>query len=409
MKTQLKNKSAEACPLSQQEENQRTLSRRKFLLYGSCVAGTVALAGTAHKTMAKEAASTTAATAKCPPGVIASSCVAADPTLAPGANPAAPKTVTITPRAAENVVTEYPFNGGLLFGVMVSRLHEFDTTGLFAHQDNTDVILTNLGTQPVLVAATSHVNSDLHNDTPLRHAVPSLQSIIVRAGAVITTADASANGVISLIQVRNTRNVESDVFSRDTQWAKYAFPAGTPALPLWISNQLHLNHKIQVNPWQLTGLPAPAGSKVLPYELYVNLWWLPAGSDAGIHAAHGSNLFEVHTQLIGCGRMQKFTDIDKARAAIAGKRPVLPEGGVASPFDTGKAFPELYEEFRLAPGNTHLPMPIVTEYDAWKGVSDIAKNASMDDPCFFYPPHQYYADTDSVWIAFEFHRSADQH
>lgn len=404
MKTHVNKHKAERQP-SAQGETRHSLSRRKFLMYGGCVAGSMALVG-GQKALANGGAGK-AAPAQCPPGVISAACPAANRPGDPAANPAAPATLTKTPGAGENIVSEYPFNGEQIHGVMVSNLHEFNTTGLFAHQANADVILTNLGPQAVFVAATEQVNNNLLHDSPLRRAIPPLQSVIIRAGAVITTADASANGLISLIQVRSTRNVESGIFGNKTQWAKYAYPAGMPDLPLWISNQLHLAHKIQVNPWQLVGLPAPAGSKALPYELYVNLWWLPAGSDAGIHAAHGSNLLEVHTQLIGFGRMQKFTDMAKARAAVTNNRAVQPEGGMFSPFDSGKAFPEMYEEFRLAPGNTHLPMPLVTDYDAWKGESDIAKNASMDDPCFFYPPHQYYADTDSIWVAFEFHRSTD--
>ncbi|MEC5317560.1 hypothetical protein VSX61_01185 [Brenneria populi subsp. brevivirga] len=406
MKNRLKNPKAHSLILAGKEDVPSSLSRRKFILYGGCVAGAVALTG------ARQAAAgggvNKPAPAACPPGVVGASCGAVDTTLAPGANPAAPATFTIRPDKGENIVSEYPFNGGMLHGAMVSNLHEFDTGTLFAHQDNADVILTNLGPQPVFVSANAEIDRDLQNDTPLRRPIAPLQSVIIRTGAVIATADASANGLISLIQVRQTRNVETDIFSQETTWAKYAFPAGTPALPLWISNQLHLAHPIEVNPWRLVGLPAPAGSKALPYELYANLWWLPAGSDAGIHAAHGSNFLEVHTQLIGLGRMQKFTDMAKARAAVADKRVIQPEGGMFSPFDSGKAFPELYEEFRLAPGNTHLPMPLVKDYDAWKGESAICKNASMDDPCFHYPPHQYYADTDSVWIAFEFHRAADK-
>lgn len=406
MKIRLKKPKANLLPLAEKGDPRHSLSRRKFIMYGGCVAGSMALVG-ANKAMAGGSASKPAPTA-CPPGVIAASCENPNKQLAPEANPAAPQTVTIKPSKGENIVSEYPFNGSMLQGVMVSNLHEFDTGSLFAQQDNADVILTNLGPQPVFVSASADVNNDLHNDSPLRRAIPSLQSVIIRAGTVITTADASANGLVSLVQVRSTRNLETDVFSQETKWAKYGFPAGSPALPLWISSQLHLAHQIQVNPWHLVGLPAPAGSKTLPYELYANLWWLPAGSDAGIHAAHGSNFLEVHTQLIGFGRMQKYADMAKARAAIAGKRVIQPEGGMFSPFDTGKAFPEMYEEFRLAPGNTHLPMPLVKDYDAWKGESDICKNASMDNPCFHYPPHQYYADTDSVWIAFEFHRSVDK-
>ncbi|MFQ8213615.1 hypothetical protein ACKGML_05215 [Klebsiella pneumoniae] len=177
------------------------------------------------------------------------------------------------------------------------------------------------------------------------------------------------------------------------------------ALPLWLSKQAHLNNPVTVNPWQLAGFASDHGSKALTYELYANLWWLPSGSDAGIHAAHRQNFLEVHTQLTGFGRMQKFRDLSEARNASSDRHPLLPPDSPLFPFDTGKAFPGLYEEIRLAPGATHPPMPVVTTYDAWGDQSAISRNASVDNPCFFYPPHQYYADTDCLWIAFEFHRA----
>lgn len=88
---------------------------------------------------------------------------------------------------------------------------------------------------------------------------------------------------MSLIQLRSEQNAESV----GPVWAKYPFPADMQALPLWLSKQAHLNNPITVNPWQLAGLASHRGSKALTYELYANLWWLPAGSDAGMsHVLH---------------------------------------------------------------------------------------------------------------------------
>ncbi|WP_321363768.1 hypothetical protein [uncultured Celeribacter sp.] len=322
-----------------------------------------------------------------------------------GANPSAPSSISVTPLAGENSITEYPFNSSHVFGVLVSNLHEFDTADLFAQQDNKDIVLTNLGAQHVLVSGLDESNTLPLEATPLKRSLPPLQSLVVRAGVTISTSDASATGLVSLMQVRTPRNAQTDTFADTTLWSQYQYPNGMAPLPLWISNQIHLAKPVELDPWAMAGLQAPINAKPLDYELYANLWWLPAGSDAGIHAAHHRNFLEVHTQLTGFGRMQKFRDLDTPQAG-SGERPLLlPVGGDMTPFDTGDAFPGLYEETRLAPGATHLPMPLVTEYDAWDTQSDIARNASIDDPCFFYPPHQYYADTDCLWIAFEFHRA----
>ena len=102
--------------------------------------------------------------------------------------------------------------------------------------------------------------------------------------------------------------------------------------------------------------------------------------------------------------MQKSEDLSVAQRLLAERSGRLPTGGGTYPFDDGGAFPGLYEEYGLAPGASQPPMPIVAPYNAWGDQTDIARNASINDPCFYYPPHQYYADTESVWIAFEYHR-----
>ena len=90
------------------------------------------------------------------------------------------------------------------------------------------------------------------------------------------------------------------------------------------------------------------------------MWFSPALTNAAIHNKHAVPEFlEVHTQIYGTGRMQKFHTND---------------------------FNTLYEDVLMSPGDTHIPFASVDE-----------------EGKFFYPWHQYYADTDCIWMANEFH------
>lgn len=84
-----------------------------------------------------------------------------------------------------------------------------------------------------------------------------------------------------------------------------------------------------------------------------NLWYAASGTNCGIHNEH--DFRELHTQVFGVGRMQKFHE---------------------------KNHSSLYQEVYMSPGYTHEPF-----YD------EDGK----------YPWHQYLADTDCIWLATEFH------
>lgn len=84
-----------------------------------------------------------------------------------------------------------------------------------------------------------------------------------------------------------------------------------------------------------------------------NLWYAAAGTSCGIHNEH--DFRELHTQVFGIGRMQKFHEKDHS---------------------------SLYQEVYMSPGYTH---------DAFY------------DEDGKYPWHQYLADTDCIWLATEFH------
>ena len=84
-----------------------------------------------------------------------------------------------------------------------------------------------------------------------------------------------------------------------------------------------------------------------------NLWYAAAATDCGIHNTH--DFRELHTQVFGLGRMQKFHEKDRGT---------------------------MYQQVFMAPGYTHEPF--------------------YDKHCV-YPWHQYYSDTDCVWLAVELH------
>ncbi|MCW6160453.1 MAG: hypothetical protein LVQ95_05220 [Candidatus Micrarchaeales archaeon] len=82
------------------------------------------------------------------------------------------------------------------------------------------------------------------------------------------------------------------------------------------------------------------------------LWFASAGTDCRIHK-HPNDFKEIHTQIFGVGRMQKFHENKQS---------------------------SIYQEVFMSPGYTHEPF-----YNA-KGK---------------YPWHAYYADTDCIWLAIE--------
>ncbi|NTX81019.1 hypothetical protein FCL49_19255 [Serratia proteamaculans] len=93
------------------------------------------------------------------------------------------------------------------------------------------------------------------------------------------------------------------------------------------------------------------------FSLCANLWFADAGTHCGIHNEH--SFIELHTQVLGIGRMQTFQN---------------------------EAETSLCEDLILAPG--------ATTSQAFCRISNQQ---------YSYPFHQYYADTPSVWLALEYH------
>ncbi|WP_395820155.1 hypothetical protein [Devosia sp.] len=135
--------------------------------------------------------------------------------------------------------------------------------------------------------------------------------------------------------------------------ARFAkFPRDTP---LYISSQDTVG-EVLADRFALGNLPARP-DRMSRFTLRLNLWWSPPRTDCFIHNEHP--FIEVHTQIHGLGRMQKFWKRDAAT---------------------------LYEDMPLAPGQTHDPFFTVREDGSWE-----------------YPWHRYYSDTECVWLAIELH------
>lgn len=202
-----------------------------------------------------------------------------------------------------------------------------------------DAIAVNLSPRP-MVTGTEHPAI-----------VPAWKSTWLRGGVI-----ASAERV-ALVKVRQKVNLGGCVF-RGWDWLGNrirSFPRDTP---LYIS-AFDQAGEVRTDPRVFTNERA-APAEEQDFDLRLNLWWSPAETDCFIHNEHP--FLEVHTQIHGIGRMQKFTERGEAT---------------------------IYEDVPMAMGYSHDPFCRVTGANQWT-----------------YPWHRYYAETDSVWLAIELHPRA---
>jgi len=178
--------------------------------------------------------------------------------------------------------------------------------------------------------------------------VPPWKSTILRDGT-ITKAKR-----VAVINVPTANNLGGLVFAKwDWFGNRYAkFPRTTP---LYISDYDTVG-TAAFDPWVFANQRTDVRD-VRSYDVRLNLWWSPAQTDCYMHNEHP--FLEIHTQIHGLGRMQKFRERDEAT---------------------------VYEEVQAAPGYTHDPFVRVAA-----------------DGSYTYPWHRYYSDTDCVWLAIEFH------
>lgn len=202
-----------------------------------------------------------------------------------------------------------------------------------------DAVVVNLSPRPMLTGS----------DHPA--VVPPWKSTWLKGG-ILKSAERTA-----LIKVRKATNL-GGCGLRGWDWLGNRIKSFPRDTPLYISPFDHVG-QVTTDPFVFTNeRSAPQSEQT--FDMRLNLWWSPGDTDCYIHNEHP--FLEVHTQIHGLGRMQKFTQRDETT---------------------------LYEDVPMAVGYSHDPFCRVTGPTAWT-----------------YPWHRYYADTDSVWLAIELHPRA---
>lgn len=175
----------------------------------------------------------------------------------------------------------------------------------------------------------------------------------------LSRAEVRSDGPVAVLRVKEVDNIGRLTLNREwrplgqTLPDNSEFPRDTP---LWISPQDEIG-AVDVDRRHFTGeIAVPEQPE--PFLLKLNLWYAPPYTDCFIHTGH--KFLEVHTQIHGTGRMQKFRKQDAST---------------------------LFEEVQMPPGFTHESFAVV-DGDVWR-----------------YPWHRYYADADCIWMAIELHRS----
>jgi hypothetical protein len=178
--------------------------------------------------------------------------------------------------------------------------------------------------------------------------LPAWKSTYLRGGQV-QSADR-----IAILKVTTPTNLGGVMF-RGWDWLGSRIKSFPRDTPLFISSQ-DLVGTVSTDPRVFTN-EVGSPESVQDFTLKLNLWWSPGQTDCFIHNEHP--FLEVHTQIYGTGRMQKFKERDPAT---------------------------LYEDVVMPVGYSHDPFCKVAGKDHWT-----------------YPWHRYYADSDSVWLAIELH------
>lgn len=183
--------------------------------------------------------------------------------------------------------------------------------------------------------------------------------LLPRSSTILADTRIKGGDSLLLIEIYDPVNIGGIIL--ESAWSQLGELMDFPKdVPLWKSPQYDLGI-VEFDPHYVVGLlHQPRLEAQRQYQVKVNLWFSPANTNAAIHNKHMTpDFLEVHTQIYGTGRMQKFHQQD---------------------------INTLYEDVLISPGQTHRPF------------------AGVDrDGQFVYPWHQYYADTDCIWMANEFH------
>lgn len=232
--------------------------------------------------------------------------------------------------ASHNRMRDLNFADDFIAAVLVENLKDFAVE---------DGVVVNLSPRPMITGG------------KVPGIVPAWKSTTLKGG-VVAQAERAA-----VLRMRKTTNL-GGVGLRGWDWLGNrirSFPRDTP---LYISPQDTIG-EVATDPLRFTN-ERPNSAQEQLFTLKLNLWWSPGTTDCFIHNEHP--FLEVHTQIHGLGRMQKFRERDQAT---------------------------LYEDVLMPVGYTHDPFCRVAGESQWE-----------------YPWHRYYADTDSIWLAIELHPQA---
>lgn len=318
-----------------------------------------------------------------------------------------PTSATIVASGASNQIVGLPYADGTYVQARLV-LNVDETEGVTIEQvfqdvrtiEANDTIVTNLSDTYAYVTLEQGESEGIAKSLSPRTAT------VIRGLAKIQKAspaeapsggDTSGPLHLAFIRTSSPRNF-ANALSNKSIWQSYTeagcWPSGVGPYPLWMSTRAQIQGlKLSFDPWKISNQQTPAGMGAKQFDIHTNLWWLPAMSDAAVHHCHYEDFIEIHTQLLGVGRMQKFADSVARKTCPSPESydmPVvgpLPSGsyyGVPGVSDSNVPFLGMYEEYRLAPGDTNVPFAYVDENGK-----------------FVYPWHQYYADTDCLWVVWE--------
>ena len=159
---------------------------------------------------------------------------------------------------------------------------------------------------------------------------------------------------IAVLKVEDEENL-GGVMLRGWTWFGDVYEKFPRDLPLFVS-AIDTVGEVDVDPLVFTRERA-AAETTQRFRIQLKCWWSPNETDCFIHNEHP--FLEVHTQIHGLGRMQKFRERDAST---------------------------VYEDVIMAPGMTHEPFCAVSGRSEWA-----------------YPWHRYYTDLESIWLAIELH------
>ena len=144
----------------------------------------------------------------------------------------------------------------------------------------------------------------------------------------------SAKSLI-LIKLPDGTNIGGMIHDEGWHHLSVLNPTYPRDVPLYKSPQFDVG-TVEFDPYKVTGSEQPSqGGGVKKYNIKVNVWFSPGKTHCGLHNHHTNpEMLEVHTQIYGTGRMQKFHAND---------------------------FTTMYEDVIMAPGFTHEPFTGVKE------------------------------------------------